>query len=114
MEKDKKKELSLPFVNNGKPFLLEDWNVKKHKEVLKKLAKEEEKNPKLTEEQKDDVFKDQLILKGLESVDSSVTLKDLETMHPLDKQALFLAIYYCGRKGIVAKDAKEENFRKKK
>lgn len=114
MGNEKKKELTLPFVNDGKPFSLEDWNVKKHKEVLKILAKEEEKNPKLTEEQKDDIFKDHLILKGLEHVDDSVKLKDLETMHPLDKQALFLAIYYSGRKGITVKDAEDGNFRKKK
>lgn len=102
MKKEEKKEpYELPFVNNGKPFKLEPWTVKKHKECLKEIAKYEKD---LSEKQRDEKWQTILILKGLHEVDESVTEEDLDTLHPDDLISLFMAVYYQGKKGIVAKD----------
>jgi hypothetical protein len=107
MKKEKQK-YEYSFINGGKPFTLEDWDVNKHKAVLKKMANIEEKysneGKKLSDDEKDQLFQDTLILYGLNDIDSSVTQEQLNTMHPLDKSALFNAIYYAGRKGIIAKE----------
>lgn len=104
----------LSFVNDGKPFDLSNWSVKKHNDVLKKMAAYEEKHSKLSEEDKDDMFQNVLILRGLQDVDKTVKISNLETMHPQDKKALFTAIYFTGREGITVSKPKgdDANFRK--
>ena len=115
MKENKKPKYSLPFVNDGKPFELEGWNVKKHKEVLKKVSVFEEKNDGLSTEDKDEYYQNALILRGLKDIDSSVTVDDLDIIHPADRTALFAAIYYQGRKGILySEKSKDANFRKTK
>jgi len=115
MAKKEEKKYQLSFVNKGKPFTLGKWTVKKHKDVLKKVAKEEEKNPKITENEKDEIFQDELILIGLQEVDETVTMENLDEMHPQDKKSLFTAIYFSGREGITVGDKTDDaNFRKKK
>ena len=113
MDKKKEKQYKLSFVNKGKPFIINKWTVTKHKEVLKKVAAVEEKNPKITDEEKDEVFQDELILVGLIEIDSSVTMEMFEEMHPQDKKALFTAVYFSGREGITVSDKKDAgNFQK--
>lgn len=115
MEKNKKPKYSLPFVNDGKPFELEKWTVRKHKDVLKKASEFEEKHPKATEEEKDEFYQNTLILRGLRDIDSSVRASDLDELHPADKTALFAAIYYQGRDGILYEEKGDAvNFRKPK
>ena len=97
-----KGKYKLSFVNEGKPFDLENWSVIKHKKVLETMAAYEEKHKNLSEEDKDDAFQNTLILEGLKGIDKNVKASDLETMHPQDKKALFTAIYFTGREGIVA------------
>lgn len=102
--KNEEKKFKNSNINDGEPFILENWNVKKNKEILAKMAKEEEKNPKLSEEDKDELYQNMVLLRGLKHVDSSLKIKDLENMHPIDKNALFTAILYAGREGVVVKD----------
>lgn len=113
MSKQKGK-YQISFVNNGKPFDLDNWSVKKHKDVLKKMARYEEEHKGLSEEEKDDMFQDMLILRGLKDIDPNLKSKDFELMHPQDKKALFTAIYFSGREGITAAKPKGDaaNFRK--
>lgn len=113
MSNEKKQKYSLPFVNKGKPFELDGWNVRKHKAVLKIVSEFEEKNPKASKDEKDEYYQNTLILYGLRIVDENVTVDDLDTLHPADKTALFAAIYYQGRKGITYTEKGDEgNFRK--
>ena len=50
----KKEKYQISCVNNGKPFEIEKWTVKKHKAVLKEMTKYEKDNPDLTEKDKDE------------------------------------------------------------
>lgn len=102
-----KGKYQISFVNEGKPFDLGKWTVEKHKDVLKAMAKSEEsdelvRDKKLSEEEKDDLFQDTLILRGLKDVDSKLKREDFKDMHPQDKKALFTAIYFTGREGITS------------
>ena len=108
-KKDKKIKYTLPFVNDGKPFTVGDWNVIKHKEVLKAVAKFE---GKLEKDELDEKYQNLLILRGLKEIDGSVVESDLDVMHPIDKTAMFAVIYYSGRNGIVYKEDDAANFRK--
>lgn len=107
MKKEKKTKYTLSFVNDGKPFILPAWTVEKHKAVLKELKKYE-KN--LDEKQLDEKYRNILILTGLHEIDTSVTEDDFESLHPDDLIALFAAVYYQGKKGIVVR----EDFRETK
>lgn len=102
-----KTKYTLSFVNNGKEFELSDWTLKKHKEVLREVTKYE--NEKLTEKELDEKYRHILILKGLHEVDPNVTEEDLLSMHPDDLIALFTAVYYQGRKGIVVQDFQKKS-----
>jgi len=100
MKKEKIK-YTLPFVNKGKPFELSNWTVSKHKNVLREVKKWEDK---IKDEKKlDEKYRHILILCGLNEVDPNVTEDDLDTMHPDDLIAIFAAVYYQGKKGIVDK-----------
>lgn len=112
MVKKEVKKYQISFVNKGKPFEIGKWTVGKQKEVLKFVASEEKKK-ELTEDEKDELFQNKLILVGLQEVDGNVTKEMLDDMHPQDKKALFTAIYFSGREGITVSDKKDNgNFRK--
>jgi hypothetical protein len=99
-EEEKTNEIQIDFINEGKPFTIGDWTVRKHRQVLKKMSEYEEKHLDLSESDKDEKYQNLLILEGLKDIDSSIKEQQLENMHPADKTSLFVAIYYSGRKGI--------------
>lgn len=104
--KQEKVEYSLPFVNKGKKFILSNWTVAKHKDVLREVKQWEDK---IKDEKKlDEKYRHILILRGLNEVDPNVTEDDLETLHPDDLIAIFAAVYYQGKTGVIAK----KDFRK--
>ena len=105
----KKTKYTLPFVNDGKPFVLSKWTVRKHEETLKEAARYEKE---LKGEELDRKYRNLLILKGLHEIDKSVTEDDLLDLHPDEKVALFAAVYLQGKRGILAED--KANFQKKK
>lgn len=108
-----KKQYKLSFINDGKPFTIEKWTVRKQNMVFKKMSEYEEKHSDITEEEKDRVYQDTLIKIGLSNI-AKITDSDLEQMHPADKASLFAAIYYAGREGILFKEEKKSgagNFR---
>ena len=99
--KKEKVEYSLPFVNKGKDFVLSNWTVLKHKDVLREVKQWEDK---IKDEKKlDEKYRHILILRGLNEVDPNVTEADLDTLHPDDLIAIFAAVYYQGKSGIIAK-----------
>jgi len=105
----KKTKYKLKFVNDGKPFELGNWTVRKHEELLKETAKYE---GKMDEKELDKKYRNLLILKGLHEVDPNVTEDDLLDLHPDEQIALFAAVYLQGKRGILAED--KANFQKKK
>ena len=110
----KKTKYNIDFVNDGKPFTLSKWTVRKHEEVLKETAKFEGKKEdgKLQGEELDKKYRKLLILKGLHEVDPTVTEDNLLDLHPDEQVALFAAVYLQGKRGILAED--KANFQKKK
>lgn len=116
--------LTLNFVNNGKPFKVPNWTVKKHSELAAELANLEEPilaNKNLTDEDKkkeraklDAKYQYLLILKSLKEIDESVTQEDLESLHPTDLVSLFNAVYYAGSKGIYAANFRKKSVKKEK
>ena len=105
------KEYQLTFVNNGKPFKLNKWTVKKHNNVLKETTKFENEHKGISEEERMNKYQMLLILEGLKEIDSSVTEEMIDDMHPIDRNEIFSAIFNSGREGITP-DA--GNFQKKK
>lgn len=107
--------IQVDFINEGKPFTVGNWTVRKHQKVLKEMSDYEEKHSDISETEKDEKYQNLLILEGLKEIDSSVTETQLKDMHPADKTSLFVAIYYSGRKGITPAKEKGDaaNFRKK-
>lgn len=100
MAKKEIKKYSLPFVNDGEPFDLPKWTIKKHKEVLNYCKKFE----KLPQEEQDEKYQNKLIVTGLKEIDSSITEDDLEYLHPDERIQLFLAVYNAGKEGIFSQD----------
>ena len=105
----KKTKYSLPFILEGKEFTLGNWTVSKQEQVFEETAKLEEAY-KGKEKELDKKYRDFIILKGLREIDESVTEDDLRGMHPDDKDALFIAVYLQGKRGIISTDKKD--FRK--
>jgi len=105
----KKEMIVLEFVNKGKPFEVPLWTVElqlEHDDYMAELLKKEgmdSSNPNYGQYSNDDV-----IIRGLKQVESSVSIKDLRTMHPRDYLDLRDAVYNSGRRGIRP----DENFRK--
>ena len=114
MEKEKMK-YTLPFVNEGKPFELGKWTNRKHQKVLVKMTEYEKKHSNLSEQEKDEKYQNTLIKIGLDEIDIKIKEDDLLDMHPADKTALFAAVYYNGREGIIyhPPDSDAGNFPKK-
>ena len=94
------KKLTLPFVNEGKPFSVSDlgtWTVKKHKSALTELKKN---TKNLSAEEQDEEFKFYVIHTELKLIDESVTLEAVKKLHVENVVVLFNVIYYAGKDDI--------------
>jgi hypothetical protein len=87
--------------NKGKPFLLPNWTVMKHKAVLEEINKLPQN---ASEEDKDIAFQFFCIYEGLKVVDPSVELEDIKSIHPVVLAELFEAIYSEGKCDIYFRD----------
>jgi len=92
-----KKKFSLTFVNEGKPFILPNWTVGKHKAALAQML-EECKDMK--DEERNDEFNYYVIYQTLKQIDPDVSMDDIRDMHPEDLIQLFNEVYNAGRVGI--------------
>ena len=104
MVKEKPKKYTLPFINDGKPFEINKWTMKKQERVWKETSKYEEQY-KNDEAGLNRVYRKILIKIGLEDI-GSITDEQLENMHPDDLASLYMAIYLQGREGILVEDKK--------
>jgi len=95
MKEDRK--LTLPFVNDGKPFKVSNWTLGKHEEALAAMAESE---GELSESQADAMFRYYVVYIGLKEIDDSVKLDDVKLLHPENMLELFKLIYYAGRVDI--------------
>lgn len=105
----------LPFYTDDKGkeivFKLPKWTMRKQEEVWSETSKYEKQYEK-DEKGLDRRFRRILIKKGLDGViPIQVTDEQLDSLHPDDFAALYIAIYLQGKDGILADD--EVTFRSK-
>jgi hypothetical protein len=99
------KKYSLDFVNNGEPFEITTWTAEKHENALDKLIK---KTSKWDDEKRDKEFKYYVIHEGLLEVDPNCKMEDIKKMNIDDLTALYYAIYYAGKKGILFQEGEKK------
>jgi len=109
----KKPKYSLDFVNDGESFDMPNWTTEKHESALQNLV-EYQKEQKLSDEKAEKEFKHFVIYETLQTIDSDVEIDDIRNMHPSDLIDLFNAVYNAGRKGIYARNFRQETPKSKK
>lgn len=88
------KRLSLKFINKGKPFILKNWTVMKHKTVLEKINK---LSNTISEEDKDIEFQFFCIYESLKEIDPEIEIEDVKSLHPIMLTELFNLVYNQGK-----------------
>lgn len=89
------KKIKLSFVNDGKSFNLPRMTVKRQEELMESIVDIEKK---YTDEKKQNQESNKLlVLKTLQVIDGSITLDDINNMHPEDFIVLFNMIWDKGR-----------------
>ena len=91
-----KNKISLSFVNDGKEFVPPHMTVKGQEELLKDLVELEGTHEKDSDEYNRESHK-YMILRCLQTIDKSITLEDINNMHPDDFMYLFELIWNSGR-----------------
>ena len=87
--------------NKGKPFILPNWTVMKHKSVLEGINK----LPKGTSEADKDIeFQFLCVYEGLKVIDPEVDLEDIKNLHPVVLVELFNTVYAEGKCDIYFRD----------
>jgi len=89
MENEK---LTIPFVNKGKPFCINNWTVEKHAKALELLA-----NTESTESLKETEFQYCIVYVALQEIDNSVSMSDVRTLHVDNLLELAKLFYYAGK-----------------
>jgi len=102
-----KEKIKLSFVNDGKPFNIPHMTVKKQEELLEDMV-EIEKNYKNKPEIYNREVNKHMVKRALQTIDESVSLDDINNMHPDDYIKLFTMVWNSGRE--LSGD--EEKFRK--
>jgi ribosomal protein L19E len=94
----------LPFVNKGKEFEIPKMTMRIHRQAMEQMSE----HKKMSEEQYSQMFNEKIVLLALQEVDSSITIEDVETMHPDDYIDFFGKLWNSGKTTKVVKP-----FRKK-
>ena len=90
-------KLTLPFVNDGKPFTVGNWTIEKHAKALELMAKEKgDLSPADTEAE----LKYYIVYVGLSELDESVDMDTIRNLHVDNLIQLFTEIYYKGKVDI--------------
>lgn len=100
----------LDFINEGKPFEITTWTAEKHENALDKLLKN---TSKWSDEKRDKEFKYYVIYEGLLEIDPNCKMENIKKMNMDDLTALYYAIYYAGKKGILFREGENETPMKK-
>jgi len=82
-------------VNKGKEFEIPRMTLRLHREAMKQMAE----HKKMPEEEYSQLFNEKIVLLSLQTLDSSVTLEHIETMHPDDYIDFFSKLWNSGRVG---------------
>ena len=94
-------KLNLKFVNGGKPFILPNWTVGKHKAVLEEVNK---LSKTVSEEDKDVEFQYWCIFIGLEELDPDLQIEQVRNIHPAVLGELFNVVYSEGKCDIYFRE----------
>jgi len=104
-------KLSLPFINNGKPFTVGNWTVEKHELALQMMGEE---LGNLSPEQTEREIKYYIVFIGLSEIDdSTITLNMVRNLHVDNLIELFKIIYYKGRVDIFFHQSDKKKTKKK-
>ena len=90
------KKIKLSFVNDGKSFTVPHFTVKANEELLEDLVELEKKYGRNTEKYNKEINK-HIVVRALQTVDDSITIDDINNMHPDDYITLFNMIWSGGR-----------------
>jgi hypothetical protein len=98
----KKIKYTLKFVNDGKEFVLPEWNVQKHERAMVKAIEASKGNKEVTKDEKESMLKLYIILETLLEIDSTVEIEDVSKFftHPENIVEFFNAVYYEGKHDI--------------
>ena len=102
-----KEKLKLSFVNGGKPFATPHMTVKRQEELLEDIIDIEKKYKKNSDKYNREINK-YMVMRVLKNIDDSITIDDINNMHPDDYVLLFDKIWNSGRE---LKREEDKNFR---
>jgi hypothetical protein len=88
---------TLDFVNKGEPFKFPRWTVTMHESALSRLCME---NPKVSDDEKENLFRYYVIHESLLILDKTVSLEEVKSLHPENLVELFNAAYTSGKRDI--------------
>jgi hypothetical protein len=91
-----KNKIKLSFMNDGKPFDIPHMTVKSQENLLEDMVGIEKEYKKDSEKYNREVNK-HMVLRVLQGIDNSVSLDDINNMHPDDYLTLFNLIWSSGR-----------------
>ena len=104
------KKLTLPFVNEGKPFTVSaTWTVEKHKQALQAVIRD---HPKASNDTQDDLFKYYVVYFGLKEIDSNIDFEEIQELHADNLIALFNIIYTKGKVDIFFRQKQSKKKKK--
>jgi len=90
------KKIKLSFVNDGKPFTIPHMTVTAQENLLEDIVELEKKHEKDSEIYNRELNKC-MVVRVLQGIDDSITVKDINNMHPDDYIRLFNMIWSSGR-----------------
>ncbi len=110
----RKIKYTLPFVNNGKEFVVSNWTVEKHEAALANAVAFTKANKDLSAIQKENELKYCMIYETLIELDKTVEVEHIRKffVHPDNLIDFFTAVYAAGKKEIYFRE--EEKPPKKK
>lgn len=105
-----KNKIKLSFINDGKSFTVPHMTVKAQENLLDDIVKLEKKYKDNEKKYNTEVNK-YMMMHVLQTVDNSVTLEDINSMHPDDYIKLFSLIMDGGRE--LTESVGDKKFRTK-
>lgn len=106
---------TLPFVNDGKEFVIPDWTIEKHERALANAVEVTEGNKTLSGAQKENELKYAILYETLIEIDETVELEAIRKYftHPENIVEFFNAVYYAGKKDIYFRQEEKPPKKKK-
>ena len=87
--------MKLSFVNKGEEFKLPTFSVEMQERLLEIMSKENTK--KMSKEQENQLWNKYTVVLSLQEIDESVSIENINRMHPEDYIYLFKKIMSDGR-----------------